>query len=516
MDLDDQSPDDQAAGSSLRDAALKGVRWMAIGRFIVEIGTLLSSVALARLVRPDEFGAVPPTALLIAVGGTLSTGSFGTPLVRAEVLTRKLVQTALALSLLTGAAVSALIIVGAQVIDLGYTEHQVHLIQVVAPTFFLFSIGAVSQALIERELDFRRSALNEVGSILPSTIATVIMAAMGLQGLALAIGYLVMAGCSSLQAIWWKPPPLPWIQAGKIREIVGFGLFASGSSILYAMQRTIGYGILGARLNATSAGYYYRATQLGVEYQAKVTQILLRMLFPLLSRAETPEQMRSVRARMVQVHTAFLFPLLAMLVVLAPVLVPWLYGSEWAGASEATQILAIVGFATVVNTGTGPVLLAAGRPRALLVKDGIELPALIAVLVIAAPHGLITACWAVAAFRLVSLVANQYFLLDRICGIPIKDTLVRDVVPAATASAIAAGAAGARRHGGDVDRRAVRLRGRDAAAVRADLGGLHGGAAAPAPGLPSACRGRRHAADAGPRPGYRAVRRAMFGRQAPC
>jgi PST family polysaccharide transporter len=437
MAPDDAQPPAGETPASLRDKALKGVRWIAAGRLIIEIGTLASSVALARLVAPSEFGAVAPTAFLLAVGASLAMGSFGTPLVRAKVVTRELTQTAFALSLITGLLVTLLVIVGIDIVSLGYSPHQVHLIQVVAPSFFLYSLGAVPQALIEGGLDWRRGALNEVGAMVPGTIVTVILAALGLGGLSIAIGYLVMGLCSSLQAMYWCPPPWPKIHRSAVKEIVGFGVPASGSAILYSMQRTIGYGVLGARLDAQSAGYYYRATQLGVEYQAKVTNILLRMMFPLLAKANSPERMRAVRARMVQVHASFLFPLLALLIVLAPVLVPWLYGDRWAGAVEATQILAVVGLATVVNTGIGPVMLAAGHPRALLIKDGIELPLLIATLVIASAHGLTTACIAVACFRLVSLVANQYFLIDRLCGIPIRDTLVRDVLPAAVGSTIA-------------------------------------------------------------------------------
>jgi len=437
MAPDDAQPPAGETPASLRDKALRGVRWIAAGRLIIEIGTLVSSVVLARLIAPAEFGAVAPTAFLLAVGASLAMGSFGTPLVRAKVVTRELTQTAFALSLVTGFLVTLLVIAGIEAFPLGYSPHQVHLIQVVAPSFFLFSLGAVPQALIEGRLDWRRGALNEVGSTVPGIVVTVILAAMGLGGLAIAIGYLVMGLCSSLQAMYWCPPPLPRIHRSAIKDIVGFGIPASGSAIMYSMQRTIGYGVLGARLDAQSAGYYFRANQLGVEYQGKVTNILLRMMFPLLSKADSPERMRAVRARMVQVHASFLFPLLALLIVLAPELVPWLYGDRWAGAVEATQILAIVGLATVVNTGIGPVMLAAGRPRPLLIKDSIELPLLIVTLIVASSHGLITACIAVAVFRLLSLVANQYFLIDRMCGIPIKDTLVRDVMPAAVGSAVA-------------------------------------------------------------------------------
>jgi O-antigen/teichoic acid export membrane protein len=443
MATDGPSPftDGPDGGPSLREAALSGVRWIAVGKLLTELAAFGGAIVLARLVAPAEFGAVAPAAFIIAVGGSLAYGSFGTPLVRATKMSRELVSTALALSLLTGAAVSALIIAATEVIDVGYSAHSVHLIQVVAPSFLIFSAGCVSQALLERDLDFRRSAMNDVGALIPGTVVTVVLAALGLGGLALALGYLAMTAFQTAQALWFRPPPPPRLHRRHVREILTFGIPTSASSVLYTMQRTIGLGILGARLDPVSTGYFWRAQQLGIEYQSKVTSVLLRMLFPLLARTASREQMRMVRMRMVQTHTAFLFPILALLIVLAPTIVPWVFGQRWAGAAEPTQILAIVGLATVVNTGTGPVVLAHGHPRALLIKDAIELPALIAMLLLTASHGLITVCIGLATFRLVSLLANQYFLIERLCGIPLRDTLVRDVLPAATASALLAAAA---------------------------------------------------------------------------
>ena len=431
-DLDDGGP------NGLREAALTGVRWFAFGTVITELGTLVASIVLAHLISPAEFGAVAPSIFVLSVGIGLAAASFGSPLVRAEKLTTSLVQTAFALSLISGVAVTGTIILATELFTFGLSDHALELVRVVSPSFALYSLGAVSQALLERDLAFQRVAVNQVGAIVPGTITTVVLALLGLNGLAIVLGFLVTATFMSVQALWWRPPPPPSIHRSDIHQILSFGLPVSLSSILYTMQRTIGFWILGARLTATQAGYFLRASQLGLEYQAKVSNILVRLLFPLLARSDSPDQVRRVRSRMVKVHTAILFLPLALLIVLAPDLVPWLYGQRWEGAVEPTQILAIAGFAVVVNTGTGPLVMAAGHPKALLIKDCIELPLLVVVLILTSAHGLIAACIGLAAFRVVSLITNQYFLADRLCGIPISETLIRDVLPAASSAVAAA------------------------------------------------------------------------------
>ena len=118
---------------------------------------------------------------------------------------------------------------------------------------------------------------------------------------------------------------------------------AAGSSVLYAVSRNVDYVILAARLPAAQVGYYLRAFQLGSDYQSKISGILLRVAFPVLSRSRDLDEVRRMRARIVRVHAAVLFPLLFGLIALAPVFVPFVYGDAWEPAVPLTQIIAVGG-----------------------------------------------------------------------------------------------------------------------------------------------------------------------------
>jgi PST family polysaccharide transporter len=414
----------------LREAALIGVRWLVVGRLIVEAAAFAGSVIAARLISPAEYGAAAPAAFVLVVGGGLVGGSFGSPLVRAKAVTPRLAGTALTLSIVTG-LLGTLAFVGAvRAIDFGFSDRTVLLLEIVAPTLFIYSLGAVSQALIERDLDFRRGSLNDVVAVLPGTVTTVVLAIAGLGGAALAIGYVVQAAFTTGQVLYWRPPPLPRFDRRAARHIIAFGAPTSGSSLLFEAERNVAYALLGSRLPAAQTGFFWRASTLAIDYQTKVSQILLRMMFPLLSRSRDEGDMRAVRGRMVKVHTATLFPLLACLVVIAPTFVPWLYGARWAEAGPAAQILAVAGATAVVGTGTGPLLMAMGRPTALVISNAASLALFVVVVVLAAPHGLLFTCAAISAFRVVQLVVVQYLLVERLCAIPLRETLVRDVVPA--------------------------------------------------------------------------------------
>ena len=111
---------------------------------------------------------------------------------------------------------------------------------------------------------------------------------------------------------------------------------------------------------------YFRAYTLAVEYQAKIGVVMNQVGFPVLARTRSDADLAQLRRQMVRALTIVLFPLLALLAILAPVLVPFVFGPNWAPASVPVQILAVGGASTLVINAVGTVLMAKGRTRALL------------------------------------------------------------------------------------------------------------------------------------------------------
>ena len=199
-------------------------------------------------------------------------------------------------------------------------------------------------------------------------------------------------------------------------------------------ERNIDYALISARLAPTQVGLYYRAFTLAVDYQLKISNIVLRVLFPVLSRAKSQASFRTARSRVIRLHSVVLFPLLTMLLVTAPEVVPLLFGEAWRGSIVPSQILVGAGIATAIGTGIGPLMMAAGRPRALLVNNGVSFACFAVTVYVCSGYGLIATCIGVTAYRLVSTAVSQYVLATRLLGIPLRETLILDPGPAAVSA----------------------------------------------------------------------------------
>ena len=173
-----------------------------------------------------------------------------------------------------------------------------------------------------------------------STAVSVVLAIAGLDAEALLLGLLAGGLTSLVMYQRAAPMPRPRWHRREVREMVSFGLPTALSGLAYTGTRNVDYAIVSAAFGPARTGYYYRAYLLGVDYQNKFSRILVQILFPLFSRAESIESMRLLRARVIRANAAVVFPALGVFILTAPVLVPFLLGSEWEPAVVPAQVLA--------------------------------------------------------------------------------------------------------------------------------------------------------------------------------
>ncbi len=427
--------DDSVSTADLHSAALRGIRWTVIVRPVVECISFVSMVVLARIIAPAEFGSYA-VALVFAELMFVPSQAVGAALVQRPKAGREHLQTGFALSLLIGLAIVAITLIAASLIIVPiYGERTAYLVRLSTLGCIVNSANIVPLAVLQRRLDFRRWNIFQVVSALFGTCASITLAVLGFQGAALVLGGLA-GSLAATVFIWsWARPPLPRLSRGPARELASYGVPAALSAVSWVGFRNCDYAIVGARLGALQAGFYFRAYTLGVEYQKKVSQVMGSMGFALLARSATSDQ-DALRSRMVRVLTLILFPALALLAIGAPVLVPRMFGPHWTPAVVPTQILAIGGAAVLVIDAIGSALMAGGRTRAILGYGwGHFLTYAVAVLVVS-PLGIEAVAIAAATVHTIFLVVAYVLLLWRHGGRPLQTLsvackeLIHDVLPA--------------------------------------------------------------------------------------
>jgi lipopolysaccharide exporter len=435
--MSDETSDNAAfSRSELREATFSSLRWATLARIAAQILALAAGVLLAHLVPPDQFGRVAVTLVVSELALALANQGAGSVLVQRRILDRAHVEATALLALIIGVALSlATLILSPLLATPLFGAETASLFQLLAPAFTIAALGIVPLSLLERRLDFRRISLIEVATALSGVIASVTLAVAGLEAEAYVLGFVIG------QAVWvtllliFGPRVRPRWHRREMREVVDFGAPAGLASIAMVGYGNVDYLILGARLSPAQVGFYYRAYTLGVQYETKISDIIARVAFPVYSRTESADHLRAVRSRVVRINATVIYPILALFVVVAPEFVPWLFGQRWEPAVVPAQILAVAGMARMINNGTPPLLLAAGRPRTLLAFNLCRLGVLAAAVLVASSYGLIAVCVVVAGFQVLTLLASYALMLSRTVGVTLRQ-LSADLGPALASSAI--------------------------------------------------------------------------------
>jgi O-antigen/teichoic acid export membrane protein len=416
----------QVSRTELREATLDGVRWISITRIAFEFVAAGGAIALAHLVPPAAYGRFAIALILPEIALSLVNEGLGTPLVQRQTLTKRHLEATMALGLAGGLGLTVLTLVLAPLVATPlFGAETAELFQIYAPVFTLAGLMIVPLAMLQRRLEFNRIGISEVASAAVTTSVAVGLAVAGFDAESYVIGSLAgIAAWGVVLLIFARMTPIPRWRRQEVREVISTGAPAAGAGLAGIGTRNADYAILGAQLTSAQVGFYYRAFTIGVEYERKLSGIVTRIAFPVYSRTKDIAHLRSIRRRIVRLNAVTVFPLLAFFIVVAPVLVPWLFGARWEPAVLLAQILAVAGMAGTMKNTIDPLILATGRPRPLMIFNICEVALYVAVLILASSGGdLVLVCATVSAFKVIALFASYRFLLGGVLDISLRELI---------------------------------------------------------------------------------------------
>lgn len=434
----------ESRGSDLR----RGVGW-STGAFLgARIVTFASTVVLARLLAPDEFGVVAAILVFIALLELTSDLGMKASVVyeQEEGVSRRLdvaftLNLILAVALTVGGVVLAPVIAG--FFHLG--EH-VDLFRVASLNPLFAALGNVHDAVLLRGMQFRRRALPEVGRAVVRAATQITLAAAGLGASALVIG--LLAGTLAWALMLWSMTryrPRPRMDRTAAGELLRYGVPASALEFLAIISTRADVVIIGRVLGERVLGLYslaFRVPELLIE---SVAWNVSRVAFPALARERVRDErgLGAMAAEILRWQALYALPVAAGLAVLSPALIVVLFGPAWREAAGVLSGIAIAAAVGAMALPIGDMLKATARQRQLVVLNLATLPIFVTAIIFVAQAGIVAVAWSRVAMRLLFGVA-VVGIAARSLGIqPLK--LARSLGPGiAAALGVAAAAGGVR------------------------------------------------------------------------
>lgn len=425
---------DVRSNEDLTQAAAAGLRWVAYARLIVEVVLFGSLVWLAHLIPPSAFGLFAVIIIVQELALRLPFEGVGGALVQRTHVSPEHYEAGLALNIVVAFVLAGLTVAIAVLAMRPAMGSEAELLMLaVTPSYLCGAFYAISTAKLRRALDFRRVSILDLVLNTFRSLGSLVLALIGLNASALVFGSVAGFAAATVLALCFASVARPRWHGEAIRDLLPYGAPAGLATIAWTGFRNGDYAVIGAVLGAAPAGLYWRAYQLAVEYQGKVADAMAQIAFPVLARTAGAKEMLELRQRMVQLLAVLVFPLLAALLVLAPAVIPWMFGAEWADSVRPTQILVFGGAATLAINAAGSALMASGRARALLGFGVAHFFVYVGAVLVVAHLGLVAVAIAGSGIHLLFVGVAYIVLLRGEVRRPLR-VMVGDFAPAVLSS----------------------------------------------------------------------------------
>jgi len=380
----------------MKDKLTRGAGWLAATRVLINLIGFASTLLLARILVPADFGLVAIATTVAAIVASVTELSMGSALVQHSDPQRVHFDSAWTLnivrSLLVGAAIAALT---APVAHFYGDPRLGPLLLVIAATGALGGFVNPKLIMFTRSLVFRQEFILGVSQKLLGFIVAVFVAYVWKSYWALVVG--VAAGQSlNLVLSYVLLPYRPTLSFVASRELLSFSIWLLLGQIIQTLNYRFDTLFIGYFLGNGPLGYYTFGDNLAVLPTREATAPIAQTLFPAFT------QMRGDQARLRQAYmraqtllTVVALPLGCGFALIAHPLVAAVIGEKWQPAVIIIQVLASVFAIQTLATTLQPLAMAMGETQTLFRRDGVNLilriPLMIAGLIIDGLQGIVFA-----------------------------------------------------------------------------------------------------------------------------
>lgn len=388
-------------GDGLGVAAVRGVFWIGGGQLLRQAIQLIASVALARLLAPDDYGLLGMALVFVGLAQLFADFGLEAALIQTPSLSRTLLSACFWLSLAIGVILAGGLALGSRALaGLAGDARLAPILWVMSITLPLGAIGVVPRALIYRNLQFDRLVKAQVVASLSGAALAILLAAFGGGVWSIVFQPLIGATVATALVFWyaqWRPGlRCSWAGA---RSLIVFSGAVLGSDLLNHAMRNADRFLIGRHLGSVALGHYSLAYQVMLYPLSQISGVIVKVLFPTLSKLTgEPHRFRQAYLKCVSTIATVTFPLMIGLFAVASDFVVVVFGEKWLPMLPILQILCWVGMLQSVTTTASTIFYSKGAVRTLFLLTLAATPFALASFVIGLRWGVIGVAAAYAAF----------------------------------------------------------------------------------------------------------------------
>ncbi len=386
--------------ASLGTQVARGAAWMVLLRACDRAIGLVSTIVLARLLAPADFGIVALVNSLIALIALLGAFGLDVALVQNRSVERRHFDTVWTFNVLFGLAMAVVLAALARpTADFYGDPRLVPVILALVTAQLIQAFGNVGVVHFRRDLEFDREfRLQILGRVVTTFVVTLPLAFL-LRDYRALVGGTLASSVLGVVLSYRMHPFRPSFSLGAWRELFAFSKWMLATNVIvFVYSRAV--DLIVGRLTGTAAlGVFSLGKEMSRMPSSELSAPIQRAVLPGYARLSSDlEALRAGYLKVVSILALAILPAATGLAVVAEPVIMLVLGAQWQETIPVVRILAVEGMLGVGLSTTHYVFVALGTPHrlagVLAVHAAISLPLMLG----AVPaYGVVGASWALFA-----------------------------------------------------------------------------------------------------------------------
>lgn len=425
--------------NNVKNKAISGAIWEGVHNGGATLIAFISTIVLARLLTPEDYGYIGMLAIFIAIAETFINGGFGSALIQKKSPTDEDYSSVFVWNVVISVLLYVILFICAPLVADFYRMPLLkNVLRVEGIVMILNALRLIPINILRKKLQFKPIAIIEVSVAAFSLILTIFLAWKGFGVWSLVSHYLVTSGLTMFfywLVVKWKPSICFSVES--MKNLFSFGGFMLLSSVVNQIYANIQGLLIGKQYSATTMGFYSKAKNAEDVSVALVARVCNSVSFPLLSEYQDNQvALLGVLRKIIKYLIFVTVPMMALLILIAKPVFILLYSERWIASVPYFRILCLAGIFICVEGVSTNAIAALGKGRTYFRQNFIKkILGIIIIILGMYLYGMDGLLMSMLITSIINYLFNMY-LLDKYVSYSFG-MQIRDALPVFTISFVA-------------------------------------------------------------------------------
>jgi O-antigen/teichoic acid export membrane protein len=348
----------------------RGAIWLGASRVIISLVGMISTIVLARILTPSDFGLVAIATTVLTILASLTELSLGAALVQRTTVTDHDLNAVWTLGVIRAALITLILSIAAGWVANFYNDQR--LVAVLIVGTLSGAVGSLYNPklmLLARDLQFKQQFVMQALQKVVALATSVTIALVYKSYWALILGGLGAALATTIYS-YFLVPYRPRFRLRGSRSLFGFSIWLSLSQLIQMINWRADQLLIGYFVSKRDLGIYVVSDTLASIPTREATQPLTQALFPGFSKFKhDPARLRSTYVLAQTAIVMIAFPAGFGFSVVAAPTVQLALGNKWMAAIPIIQILSMMFAVQTLTAALQGMVMAIGQTRRLFMRD---------------------------------------------------------------------------------------------------------------------------------------------------